>query len=42
MMRTSANYFLEIDHQSNIIELKETPTYNEDNEDKLPMMGQID
>jgi hypothetical protein len=41
-MKTSADYFLEIDHQSNVIELKETPKYNEDNEDNFPMMGQID
>ena len=39
MMRTSAHYFLEIDHQSNIIEAKETPTYYEDHEDNCPMMG---
>lgn len=32
MMRTSAHYLLEINHQSNIISAKETPTYNEDDE----------
>ena len=41
MMRTSANYLLEVNHQSNVIVAKETPTYEKDYFDFLRPMGQI-